>query len=126
MTKLIIFSLIVILIGFTMIDTCAVEEGITNYVITKVTETEPEKLDDIDNAQSISSEHDNTNHHHILQQHVDLQGMRHEMRKDLIEIQKGKNSHYAEQKLAYDRTIYGTLLLTVIATCLIYFIFVEL
>lgn len=114
MTKLIIFSLIVILVGFTLIDTCGLQEGIDTLTIE----------DDI--AQSLPAHHANANHERILKQHIDLQGMREEIREDLMEIQKDKNSHYAEQKLAYDRTIYGTLMLTVIATCLIYFIFVEL
>jgi hypothetical protein len=123
MTKLIIFSLIVILVGFTLIDTCGLQEGIDTLTIDKDT-TESDFSDDI--AQSLPADHANANHEHILKQHIDLQGMREEIREDLMEIQKDKNSHYAEQKLAYDRTIYGTLMLTVIATCLIYFIFVEL
>ena len=118
MTKLIIFALIVILLGFTMIDTC---EGLT---ITKDTDFDPENPNTI--SRSIPSTHDDANHNHIKQQHVNLQQMREEIHEDLMEIQKHKNSIYAEQKLAYDRTIYGTLMLTVIATCLIYFIFVEL
>jgi hypothetical protein len=123
MTKLIIFSLIVILVGFTLIDTCGLQEGIDTLTINEET-TESDFSDDI--AQSLPADHANANHEHILKQHIDLQGMREEIREDLMEIQKDKNSHYAEQKLAYDRTIYGTLMLTVIATCLIYFIFVEL
>lgn len=125
MTKLIIFSLIVILVGFTLIDTCGLQEGITTLTIEN-----DNTFDIIDNpneiAQSLPTDHANANHERILKQHIDLQGMREEIREDLLEIQKDKNSHYAEQKLAYDRTIYGTLMLTVIATCLIYFIFVEL
>lgn len=123
MTKLIIFSLIVILVGFTLIDTCGLQEGITTLAINKNT-TESDFSDKI--AQSLPADHATANHERILKQHIDLQGMREEIREDLLEIQKDKNSHYAEQKLAYDRTIYGTLMLTVIATCLIYFIFVEL
>ena len=37
MTKLIIFSLIVILVGFTLIDTCGLQEGITTLAINKNT-----------------------------------------------------------------------------------------
>ena len=123
MTKLIIFALIVILLGFTMIDTC---EGLTIDDIDKDTidtdfTTAPNTI-----ARSIPSTHDDANNNHIQQQHVNLQQMREEIHEDLMEIQKHKNSIYAEQKLAYDRTIYGTLMMTVIATCLIYFIFVEL
>ena len=114
MTKLIIFALIVILLGFTMIDTC---EGLTIGGTTT-------DLNTI--ARSMPSTHAEANHNHIQQQHVNLQQMREEIHEDLMEIQKHKNSIYAEQKLAYDRTIYGTLMMTVIATCLIYFIFVEL
>jgi len=115
MTKLIIFALIFILLGFTMIDTC---EGLT---IDSSTEENPNTI-----ARSMPSLHAKENHIHIKQQHVNLQQMREEIHEDLMEIQKHKNSIYAEQKLAYDRTIYGTLMMTVIATCLIYFIFVEL
>lgn len=123
MTKLIIFALIVILLGFTMIDTC---EGLTVDDIGETTTdtdftTEPNTI-----ARSIPSTHDDANNNHIQQQHVNLQQMREEIHEDLMEIQKHKNSIYAEQKLAYDRTIYVTLMMTVIATCLIYFIFVEL
>lgn len=123
MTKLIIFSLIVILVGFTLIDTCGLQEGIDTLTVDQGT-IESDFSHDI--AQSLPADHADANHEHILKQHIDLQGMREEIREDLMEIQKDKNSHYAEQKLAYDRTMYGTLMLTVIATCLIYFIFVEL
>tara|TARA_Y100000022_G_C13209057_1_gene356623 strand:- start:109 stop:471 length:363 start_codon:yes stop_codon:yes gene_type:complete len=120
MTKLIIFALIVILLGFTMIDTC---EGLTIDDSTTDTNftTNPNTI-----SRSIPSTHDDANNNHIQQQHVNLQQMREEIHEDLMEIQKHKTSIYAEQKLAYDRTIYGTLMMTVIATCLIYFIFVEL
>ena len=121
MTKFIIFALIVILLGFTMIDTC---EGLTINENTEESDFDPENPNTI--ARSMPSTHAEANHNHIKQQHVNLQQMREEIHEDLMEIQKHKNSIYAEQKLAYDRTIYGTLMMTVIATCLIYFIFVEL
>lgn len=124
MTKLIIFALIVILLGFTMIDTCGLHEGFDTLSIDANTNFNPANPNTI--ARSIPSTHDDANHNHIQQQHVNLQQMREEIHEDLMEIQKHKNSIYAEQKLAYDRTIYGTLMMTVIATCLIYFIFVEL
>lgn len=124
MTKLIIFALIVILLGFTMIDTCGLHEGFNTLSIDATTDFSGVNPNTI--ARSIPSTHGDANHNHIRQQHGNLQQMREEIHEDLMKIQKNKNSIYAEQKLAYDRTIYGTLMMTVIATCLIYFIFVEL
>lgn len=75
---------------------------------------------------SMPGEHYTKTHDQIKQGHDDIIRMRADIDRDLKEISKGEDTIYAEKRLNYEKTLYSTLMFTILASSLIYFVFNEL
>ena len=131
MTKLIILLLVALLMvtiiygNINIIENLLETEDINDYITCETATCDSNKSStDVNN--SIPNKVYNSTHDKIIKNHKDIIEMRKEMTKDLMELNKSEKSVYAEEKLEYERTLYGTLLLTILATCIIYYIFIHL
>ena len=131
MTKLIILLLVALLMvtiiygNINIIENLLETEDINDYITCETGTCDNNKSSTQVNN-SIPNKIYNSTHDKIMKNHQDIIEMRKEITKDLIELNKGEKSVYAEEKLEYERTLYGTLLLTILATCIIYYIFIHL
>lgn len=68
----------------------------------------------------------NTNYNSILSKYNNLVDTRSKLDQQMKDIQKTSDSVYSMYKGSYDSTMYSQILLTVLATSLIYYVFVKL
>ena len=80
----------------------------------------------LNGARSMPQGHFEDTHEQIKQDHDDIIRMRADIDRDLKEISKGEDTIYAEKRLNYEKTLYSTLMFTILASSLIYFVFNEL
>lgn len=128
MTKFIIISLLVLIsISIFM----ALEPSIEGYTATQLIQCEADPSGDgcnttLNSARSMPQGHFEDTHDQIKQDHEDIIRMRADIDRDLKEISKGEDTIYAEKRLNYEKTLYSTLMFTILASSLIYFVFNEL
>lgn len=141
MTKFIIISLLVLISISIFMALEPSIEGLDNYVLEDVIKCEEDdnlivnlKNSDssvscrsvLNSARSMPGEHYTMTHEQIKQDHDDIIRMRADIDRDLKEISKGEDTIYAEKRLNYEKTLYSTLMFTILASSLIYFVFNEL
>lgn len=146
MTKFIIISLLVLISISIFMALEPSIEGLDNYVLKDVIKCEEDGtaantivratssagiLDTncqtiLNSARSMPQGHFKDTHDQIKQDHDDIIRMRADIDRDLKEISKGEDTIYAEKRLNYEKTLYSTLMFTILASSLIYFVFNEL
>ena len=132
MTKFIIISLLVLIsISIFMALEPSIEgldsTQILNAIQCDVGDSTGTNCDAILNgARSMPQGHFKDTHDQIKQDHDDIIRMRADIDRDLKEISKGEDTIYAEKRLNYEKTLYSTLMFTILASSLIYFVFNEL
>ena len=145
MTKFIIISLLVLISISIFMALEPSIEGLDNYVLEDVikcekdgtaADTEVRTAVDggsnttcqtiLNSNRSMPQGHFEDTHEQIKQDHDDIIRMRADIDRDLKEISKGEDTIYAEKRLNYEKTLYSTLMFTILASSLIYFVFNEL
>lgn len=141
MTKFIIISLLVLISISIFMALEPSIEGLDNYVLEDVIKCEEDNslsvnlknssssvscTSVLNSARSMPGEHYTKTHEQIKQDHDDIIRMRADIDRDLKEISKGEDTIYAEKRLNYEKTLYSTLMFTILASSLIYFVFNEL
>ena len=149
MTKFIIISLLVLISISIFMALEPSIEGLGNYVLEDVIKCEEDDtaantivratssalsagISDtncqtiLNSTRSMPQGHFKDTHDQIKQDHDDIIRMRADIDRDLKEISKGEDTIYAEKRLNYEKTLYSTLMFTILASSLIYFVFNEL
>ena len=128
MTKFIIISLLVLISISIFMALEPSVEGLESSELLKAIKCEHDIncTDNADVSNSMPGEDYTKTHEQIKQDHDDIIRMRADIDRDLKEISKGENTIYAEKRLNYEKTLYSTLMFTILASSLIYFVFNEL
>lgn len=128
MTKFIIISLLVLIsISIFMALEPSIEGLEANELLGAIQcEADVNCTDNARVSNSMPGEHYTKTRKQIKQDHDDIIRMRADIDRDLKEISKGEDTIYAEKRLNYEKTLYSTLMFTILASSLIYFVFNEL
>jgi len=128
MTKFIIISLLVLIsISIFMALEPSIEGLEANELLNAIQcEDDVNCTDNAGVSNSMPRKHYTKTHEQIKQDHDDIIRMRADIDRDLKEISKGEDTIYAEKRLNYEKTLYSTLMFTILASSLIYFVFNEL
>lgn len=128
MTKFIIISLLVLISISIFMALEPSIEGLDSTQILNAIQCEADVncTDNADVSNSMPRKHYTKTREQIKQDHDDIIRMRADIDRDLKEISKGEDTIYAEKRLNYEKTLYSTLMFTILASSLIYFVFNEL
>ena len=129
MTKFIIISLLVLISISIFMALEPSIEGLVDENSIKCDVGDPTGTNcdaNLNGDRSMPQGHFEDTHEQIKQDHDDIIRMRADIDRDLKEISKGEDTIYAEKRLNYEKTLYSTLMFTILASSLIYFVFNEL
>jgi hypothetical protein len=78
------------------------------------------------NVKTISKEEYNKNLSHIIKKHEEILNLRHELDMKTEELYNINNPVYNDQKTKYDASVYSGILWSILASSLLYYVFVKL